>query len=85
MGDINCRETIRSFLAEKLARRNEQREIKDEENLIAAGIIDSLGIMQLVAFLEESFSMSVKDEDIVPENLESLNAIVSYVEISLNE
>lgn len=85
MGNMNHKRAIRSFLAEKLARKNEQREIKDEENLIAAGIIDSLGIMQLVAFLEESFSMSVKDEDIVPENLESLNAIASYVERTLSE
>jgi acyl carrier protein len=76
----DSKEKIRDFLIEKLAKAKKIKHIDDQDNLIENGIIDSLGIMQLVAFLEGTFTVKVKDEDIVPENFESLNVIVSFVE-----
>ena len=74
------KEKIRRFLLEKLAKAKKITHIEDQDNLIESGIIDSLGIMQLVAYLEGTFAVKVKDEDIVPENFESLNVIISYLE-----
>ena len=74
------KEKIRQFLIEKLAKAKKVKNIDDQDNLIENGIIDSLGIMQLVAYLENTFAVKVKDEDIVPENFETLNVITSYVE-----
>jgi len=44
------------------------------------GIIDSTGILELVNFLEEEFSISVDDEELVPENLDSIDNVASYLE-----
>jgi acyl carrier protein len=74
------KEKIRQFLLEKLARAKKIKQIDDQDNLIESGIIDSLGIMQLVAYLEDTFTVKVKDEDIVPENFESIDIITSYIE-----
>jgi acyl carrier protein len=74
------KEKIRQFLLEKLAKAKKIKQIDDQDNLIETGIIDSLGIMQLVAYLEGTFTVKVKDEDIVPENFESIDIITSYIE-----
>ena len=44
------------------------------------GIIDSTGILELVSFLEEEFSISVEDEELIPENLDSILNVVAYLE-----
>ena len=77
------RQAIRKFIIDRLAKSEEQRAFSDQSNIIVAGIVDSLGIMHLVAFLEENFSINVRDEDILPENFESVDAIVLYVKKSV--
>lgn len=52
----------------------------DDDSLLDAGVIDSLGILDLVAYLEESFAISVSDEDLDPENFDSVHALVAFVE-----
>ena len=76
----NNKELIREFVMEKLARAKKIDHVDDQDNLIENGTIDSMGIMQLVAYLEGMFAVKVKDEDIVPENFESLDVITSYIE-----
>lgn len=76
----NNKDLIRQFVLEKLARAKKIDHIDDQDNLIENGTIDSMGIMQLVAYLEGTFSVKVNDEDIVPENFESLDVITSYIE-----
>jgi acyl carrier protein len=51
-----------------------------EEDLLGAGIIDSLGILQLVAFIDESFGYQVPDEDVVYENFYSIQALANYLD-----
>lgn len=54
-------------------------EIGGDESLIDNGYIDSTGIIGLIAFIEKAFSINVRDQEIVPENFESLNNILAYV------
>ena len=58
----------------------ESGNLKDETSFLDEGIIDSTGILELVSFLEEEFSITIKDEELVPENLDSINNVVSYLE-----
>ena len=51
-----------------------------DASLLQAGLLDSLGMIDLVAFLEESFKIEVDDEDLVPENFETLSAMAGFVE-----
>jgi len=55
-------------------------EIEVTESLLERGIIDSVGIMKLVVLLEETYKIQIDDDDLMPENFDSLEAIESYVE-----
>ena len=71
---------IRQFICENfLAPRNKEK-IGDDESFLATGIIDSTGVLELVTFLEETYGIKVRDEDLVPENLDSINQVSTYLE-----
>ena len=53
--------------------------LTDDADLLSAGIVDSLGILRLVAFIEERFGVKVPDEDVVFENFQSIRAMADYV------
>jgi acyl carrier protein len=54
-------------------------ELDPEHDLLASGHVDSMGVMEIIGFVEQTFSLSVDDEDIVPENFRSLRARADYV------
>lgn len=54
--------------------------LKDDTSFLEGGIIDSTGVLELVTFLEEEFSIDVDDEDLIPENLDTINNVAAYVE-----
>lgn len=59
--------------------------IAPDENLISSGIIDSMGILKLVSYLEKSFNIKIANEEIVPENFQTLNSLVQFVEIKIKK
>lgn len=59
--------------------RNRNANMDEDEDLIGAGILDSLGILQLVAFIHDAFGIDVPDEDVVYENFHSLESIANYL------
>ena len=75
---VDVKESIRAFILEYAAARG-VTEVKDNEPLLNANIIDSLGSFRLIAFLEETFPLTIEDSDIVPENYQTLNDIESFV------
>jgi len=77
--DNAANERIRSFVVEKfpLARK---RNIKDSDELLESGIMDSLGILDLVAFIESEFNITVSDEDLSPENFSSIENVARFAE-----
>jgi len=77
--------TVRRFIAENFLFRDEADAIAHDASLLDAGIIDSTGVLELVCFLESSFGIEVADEDMLPENLDSIRAISSYVTRKLSE
>jgi acyl carrier protein len=77
--DRDVRAALREFVVDRLAAASGRNDIGDEDDLIDSGVIDSLGIFQLVAFLEERFGVAVADEEITPENFGTLLAIERLV------
>ncbi|HEV3185985.1 MAG TPA: acyl carrier protein [Xanthobacteraceae bacterium] len=71
---------VRKFIEENFLFREDRAAVSDTESLIDAGLIDSTGVLELVAFLEDAFALRLADADIVPENLDSIRAIVTFVE-----
>lgn len=53
--------------------------LADDTSLMEAGVVDSTGVLEIIAFLESTFGLTVEDEEIVPENLDSIDRIVAYV------
>jgi acyl carrier protein len=54
-------------------------DLQPDESLLDRGLIDSTGVLELVGFLEEHYSITVEDEEVIPANLDSLKNIVTYV------
>ena len=54
--------------------------LADDDSLLDAGIIDSTGVLDLIGFIEQQFGFSVADDDLVPENLDSIARLVAFVE-----
>ncbi len=53
--------------------------LKDEDSFMGKGIVDSTGILEVVSFVEENFGFKIPDEDLMPENLDSINNLVTYI------
>jgi acyl carrier protein len=71
---------IREFLAANFFLGDDPSQLDGSTSLIEAGIIDSTGVLELVGFLEEEFGIRIEDEELVPENLDSIDNIVRFVE-----
>jgi len=78
-GQSEVRDQIREFILENLAQPKGITSFTDEESLMETGVIDSLGIFRLVAFLEEHMGVRISDEEINPDNLKNLITIESLV------
>ena len=73
---LDPKSMIRDFIVSKLLTG---RAIADDENLLLSGLIDSLGVFELVAFLEKTFSIAVPLDEVVLENFTSVATIEAYV------
>jgi acyl carrier protein len=72
--------SLRSFIADELVSEDVAQSIAPDDDLIKLGIVDSLGVMQLVDFCESQYGISVTDAELVPENFRTLRALAEYVE-----
>lgn len=70
---------VRAFITDNFLFREDREEIASDESLLDAGLIDSTGVLELVAFLEAEFRIVMADADIVPDNLDSIAAISAFV------
>lgn len=73
------RKAIAQFIAEEFLDETEAENIPNDQNLIDAGVVDSLGLLKIVAFLEEKLNVIIEPELMTPENLNSIQAIFDLV------
>jgi acyl carrier protein len=81
--DSAAAEKVRGFVLEKFPQAKKQG-LRDTDKLLESGLIDSLGILDVVAFLEGEFHVHVTDDELLPENFQSVEAIVEFVERKRN-
>lgn len=74
----NFSRTIHDFIGSNFL-YGQERELQDSASLMGEGIIDSTGVLQLVAFLEESYGITIEDNEIIPENLDSIENMTAYL------
>jgi len=82
---VNTSDIVRGFISNELLQGTGKTEIGDDDQLLESGTIDSLGIMTLLSFLEDKFSLQISSEDLVPENFASISIIAALVERLTNE
>jgi acyl carrier protein len=70
---------LRKFILDKFPLARKQQ-IKDSDPLLESGVLDSLGVLDLVSFVEQEFSVHVADEELVPENFQTIDRIAAFVE-----
>ncbi|HAG94791.1 MAG: acyl carrier protein [Pseudomonadales bacterium] len=74
------REKLKNYILENYLFTDDQSALNDSDSFMEQGIIDSTGIMEVVFFLEEEFDIQVQDEEMIPENLDSIDNLVAFVE-----
>jgi len=79
---MSLRDQIRNFILENFILENPE-DLVDDESMLEKGIIDSTGVLELVGFIESAYQIRVEDEELIPENLDSIKNIVSYLERKL--
>ncbi len=71
--------TIRNFVVENFL-FGEGEQLKEDTSFLESGIVDSTGILELVAFIEETFGIRMADDELIPENLDSISNVVNYLQ-----
>ena len=77
------RDQIRGFLVEKSAVARKRR-IGNDDALLENGILDSLGVLDLIGFIEGAFGVSFVDEELVPENFQTIDRVAACIERKVN-
>jgi len=76
-------EHIRGFILENFIVDGDGN-LENGISLLEEGIIDSTGVLELVAFIEETYHIKVQDEELIPENLDSVNNICKFIQKKLS-
>ncbi len=80
MSENETRGQIRTMILESFLQGGAPDALKDDVSLERAHIVDSVRTLELIMFIEETFGFSVDNDDAVPENFDTVNAIVAYIE-----
>lgn len=79
MSSDALRQKVRKYIQERFMIGRALNSLGDSDQLLEKGILDSTGVLELVGYIEENFAFPVEDEELVPENLGSVDNIVKYV------
>ena len=79
MNDVTLEDRIREFLTRELLFDLDLKVLGDDDTLLAPGRLDSIGVLRLVSWLEEEFGIQVLDDEVVPENLETIRRLSDMV------
>ena len=77
---MEVREQIRNYIAETFLFSDNGFNVSDDVSFLDEGIIDSMGVLELIMFTEETFNISVEDDEIKPENFDSVNKLFDYIQ-----
>jgi len=76
---MEYKQAIREFIVENFLFGNDNG-LKEDTSFLDEGIMDSTGALELVTFLEETYGITVEDEELIPENLDTINNIAEFLQ-----
>lgn len=71
--------SLREYILENYLFTDDQTALVNSDSFLQKGIIDSTGIMEMILFIEEQFGVSVDEEEMIPENLDSIDNLVAFI------
>jgi len=76
---------IRTFILENFLFTDDGSQLQNDASFLEEGVVDSTGVLELVMFVEETFGVTVEDEEILPENFDSVTQLARYVRSKTGE
>lgn len=76
---VDVEKEIRDFIVENFLFGNREKLPDDDGSFLQKGLIDSTGILEVINFIEEKFGIRVEDDDLVPENLDSVRRLADFI------
>ena len=76
---MSIKDDIRGFVVDTFL-FGEDDGLQDDSSFLEEGIVDSTGIMQLVAYLQEQYRVAIEDEELIPDNLDSIGRVATFIE-----
>jgi acyl carrier protein len=77
---MQVKSEIKKFITENFLYGQDGDAMSDDASFLETGIIDSTGVLELVSFIQEKYQIYVSDDELVPENLDSLNRLAAFIE-----
>ncbi len=74
------RERIRDFILDNFLFTTDTSAVAPDDSLLDRGVVDSTGMLEIIMFIEDELGVKVADEEMIPENLDSVNNIARFVE-----
>jgi len=81
---MKSEQTIKNFIIDNFIIDDNPDQLEDDQSFLESGIIDSTGILELVSFIEEHYNIKIEDEELIPDNLDSLNNVVKFINKKLS-
>ena len=76
---MEIKDRIRGYIAENILPGAADKSIGDDDSFLEQGLIDSTGILELVGFVEDEFKIEVADDELIPDNFDSIEKLAAYV------
>lgn len=77
---MDVKKQLQQYIAENFLFSDNGFNLSDDASFLDEGVVDSTGTLELVTFVEETFNVTVNDDEIVPENFDSVNNLVAYIQ-----
>lgn len=82
--ETEIKKRIKQFIKDNFLLGNDAA-FNDSDSFMGKGIVDSTGILEVVSFVEETFSIKIEDEELLPDNLDSINNLATFIKTKQNK
>ena len=81
---MSIREKVKEFIVNNFSMGEDTGKIQDDTSFLEDALIDSTGILELVEFIQETYSFKIEDDELIPDNLDSINKIERFINSKRN-
>jgi len=75
----NVKTNLKEFIITNFLFSDEGIQFNDDDSFLEKGIIDSTGILELIEYLEDTYTITIEDDELIPENLDSINQVEAFI------